>query len=67
MTGEGRPGWRPGAGTDAALSAASDPDAPAGVRVVIDLRPIQDPERAPVTAVYLEQLLSALDADPVEG
>ena len=67
MTGEGRTGWRPGAGADAALSAASDPDAPAGVRVVIDLRPIQDPERAPVTAVYLEQLLSALDADPVEG
>jgi glycosyltransferase involved in cell wall biosynthesis len=66
VTGEGRPGWRPGAGADAALSAASDPDAP-GVRVVIDLRPIQDPERAPVTAVYLEQLLSALDADPVEG
>ena len=67
MTGEGRPGWRPGSGADAASSPGSGPDAPAGVRVVIDLRPLQDPDRAPVTAVYLEQLLTALDADPVDG
>jgi glycosyltransferase involved in cell wall biosynthesis len=38
-----------------------------GVRVVLDLRPLQDPERAPLTALYLEQLLTALDADPVPG
>ncbi|HEY3334331.1 MAG TPA: glycosyltransferase [Candidatus Limnocylindrales bacterium] len=66
MTGEGRPGWRPGAGTDAASSPHGG-DVAAGVRVLIDLRPIQDPERAPVTAVYLEQLLGALDASPVRG
>ena len=50
VTDAGRPGWRPGAG--GTTRAAS-----AGVRVVIDIRPIQDPERAPLTAVYLEQLL----------
>jgi glycosyltransferase involved in cell wall biosynthesis len=33
----------------------------------MDLRPLQAPERAPLTAVYLEQLLTALDADPREG
>ncbi len=38
-----------------------------GVRVVLDLRPIQDPERAPLTAIYLEQLLTALDAEPLDG
>jgi glycosyltransferase involved in cell wall biosynthesis len=32
--------------------------------VVLDVRPIQDPERAPLTAIYLESLLDALDADP---
>ncbi|HEX5828471.1 MAG TPA: glycosyltransferase [Candidatus Limnocylindrales bacterium] len=40
---------------------------PQGVRVVIDLRALQDPERAPQTAVYLEGLLGALEADPLEG
>ena len=60
MTADGRPGWRPGAGTPVEVSAA-------GVRVVMDLRPIQDPERAPLTSVYLEQLLAALDADPQPG
>ena len=39
----------------------------AGVRVVLDLRPLQDPEHAPLTAAYLEGLLGALDADPVVG
>jgi len=37
------------------------------VRVVIDLRPVQDPDRAPTTAIYLEQLLTALDEDPIPG
>jgi glycosyltransferase involved in cell wall biosynthesis len=50
-------GWRPGSGPP------DGPRAP-GVRVVLDVRPIQDPERAPLTAIYLESLLDALDADP---
>jgi glycosyltransferase involved in cell wall biosynthesis len=38
-----------------------------GVRVVLDVRPLQDPDRAPLTAAYLERLLAALDADPQPG
>jgi alpha-1,3-rhamnosyl/mannosyltransferase len=38
-----------------------------GVRVVIDARPLQEPERAPQTAIYLEGLLGAFAADPVGG
>jgi glycosyltransferase involved in cell wall biosynthesis len=57
-----RDGWRPGSGDDDQAAAP-----PAGVRVVMDLRPLQAPERAPLTAAYLEQLLTALDADPHEG
>ena len=45
----------------------SPPDPARGVRVVIDARPLQDPERAPLTAIYVGELLAALDADPVEG
>jgi glycosyltransferase involved in cell wall biosynthesis len=37
------------------------------VRVVLDARPLQEPERAPLTASYLDALLAAYDADPVEG
>jgi glycosyltransferase involved in cell wall biosynthesis len=59
---EPRAGWRPGSG--AAEATGADP---AGVRVVMDLRPLQAPERAPLTALYLEQLLAALDADPRRG
>jgi glycosyltransferase involved in cell wall biosynthesis len=33
----------------------------------MDVRPLQAPERAPLTAAYLEQLLGALDADPRPG
>ncbi len=51
-------GWRPG------TAPPAGPAAP-GVRVVLDVRPIQGPERAPLTAIYLESLLDALDADPV--
>ena len=50
-------GWRPGS------EPPAEPRAP-GVRVVVDVRSIQDPERAPLTAIYLESLLDALDADP---
>lgn len=60
MTGPARDGWRPGSDRD------SPPAAP-GVRVILDARPLQDPDRAPLTALYLEALLAALDADPVEG
>ena len=40
---------------------------PSGVRVVMDVRPLQDPEHAPVTAAYLEGLLGAVDASPLPG
>ena len=60
-TGEARPAvWRPGA-------AADQPKAVRGVRIILDVRPLQDPERAPLTAIYLGELLAALDADPVPG
>jgi glycosyltransferase involved in cell wall biosynthesis len=38
-----------------------------GVRVVLDARPLQAPDRAPVTAAYLDALLAAYDADPLVG
>jgi glycosyltransferase involved in cell wall biosynthesis len=38
-----------------------------GVRVVLDARPLQTPERAPLAAAYLEELLGAYDADPLPG
>jgi glycosyltransferase involved in cell wall biosynthesis len=40
---------------------------PSPVRVVIDLRPLQEPERTPITAGYLRRLLAAFAADPLEG
>ena len=40
---------------------------PPGVRVVIDTRPLQEPERSPITAHYLERLLDAYAADPNPG
>ncbi len=52
--------WRPGS------QPAVEADVP-GVRVVMDVRPLQDPDRAPMTAIYLEALLDALDADPLAG
>jgi len=42
-------------------------DRPPGLRVVLDARPLQDPARAPATARYLDGLLGAYDADPLEG
>lgn len=38
-----------------------------GLRVVMDVRALQEPARAPRTAAYLEGLLSAFDADPLPG
>lgn len=40
---------------------------PHGVRVVMDARPLQDPDRAPLTALYLRGLLGAFDAEPLDG
>ncbi len=49
------------------LEPAAPAPPPAPVRVVIDARPMQEPERSPLTAWYLEQLLHAFAADPLEG
>ena len=38
-----------------------------GVRVVMDVRALQEPARAPRTAAYLEGLLGAFDAEPLSG
>ena len=38
-----------------------------GVRVVLDARPLQTPDRAPMAAAYIEGLLAAYDADPIVG
>ncbi len=54
----------PSRSSSAAPSAAVEP---AGFRVVVDLRPLQQPERAPITARYLGNLLTAFAAEPVEG
>lgn len=51
----------------APLGAAAGLESPRGVRVVLDARPLQEPDRAPLTAAYLEGLLGAFDADPLEG
>ena len=40
---------------------------PPGVRVVLDARPLQTPDRAPVAAAYLDGLLGACDDDPLPG
>lgn len=56
--------------TGLALGRAVDPAADRpdrGVRVVLDARPLQDPDHAPVTAAYLDGLLRALDAEPLRG
>jgi glycosyltransferase involved in cell wall biosynthesis len=49
-------------GLDAARRGASP-----GVRIVLDARPLQEPEHAPLTAQYLSALLAAYDADPAVG
>ncbi len=38
-----------------------------GVRVVVDARPLQEPEHSPLTSWYLDQLLGAYAAQPLEG
>lgn len=54
-------------GASGRLDEIVGPNPPRGVRVVLDARPIQEPERAPLTAGYLDALLSAFDAGPLEG
>jgi len=49
------------------LGTGPAPPGPAGTRVVLDVRPLQDPERAPVTAAYLSRLLAAYAATPLPG
>lgn len=48
-------------------SATPPPPDPPGMRVVIDVRPLQEPERTPITAAYLERLLAAYAAAPLAG
>ncbi len=43
------------------------PGPPPGVRVLLDVRPLQDPDRGPVTAEYLRRLLRAYAAAPLAG
>ena len=50
-----------------ALGEAAADDLPPGVRVVMDVRSLQEPARAPRTAAYLDGLLSGFDADPRPG
>ena len=49
------------------LGAGGVPADPPGTRVLLDVRPLQDPERAPVTAAYLRRLLAAYAATPLAG
>jgi glycosyltransferase involved in cell wall biosynthesis len=49
------------------LGGDAEPDPPAGVRIVLDARPLQEPGRAPLTAAYLDGLLGAFDAEPLPG
>jgi len=49
------------------LGEAASAPAALGVRVVVDVRPLQDADRAPATAAYLRALLGAYAAEPLEG
>ena len=53
--------------TKQTLRESTEAPASPGVRIVLDARPIQEPERAPLTAAYLDGLLGAFDADPLPG
>jgi glycosyltransferase involved in cell wall biosynthesis len=54
-------------GTPPGRLGAGSAGRPAGVRVVLDARPLQAPDRSPVAATYLDALLEAYDADPLAG
>jgi glycosyltransferase involved in cell wall biosynthesis len=47
------------------LAGAAAPPPPSGTRVMLDLRPLQEPTRAPLTAAYLRSLVDALEAQPL--
>ena len=51
---------------DGRLGDVTRPDVP-GVRVVLDVRPLQTPDRAPLGATYLAELLRAYDEAPLAG
>jgi glycosyltransferase involved in cell wall biosynthesis len=57
---------RRGAG-EVRLGEHARPPDPPGVRVVLDARALQEPERAPATAAYLDALLAAYDRTPLAG
>lgn len=46
---------------------AGSPAPTTGVRVLVDVRSLQDPNRAPATAAYLRGLLGACAAAPLDG
>jgi glycosyltransferase involved in cell wall biosynthesis len=50
-----------------AAAAKSHEPPTRGVRVVVDARPLQEPERSPLTAAYLDGLLRAFAAAPLDG
>jgi glycosyltransferase involved in cell wall biosynthesis len=58
---------RAGPPAERPLGEAASGDLPPGVRVVMDVRALQEPARAPRTAAYLDGLLSGFDADPRPG
>lgn len=65
MTGDGPA--RNGRSAERALGVSAAADLPPGVRVVMDVRALQEPARAPRTAAYLDGLLSGFDDDPRPG
>ena len=52
---------------DVTLGAGTAARPAPGMRVVMDVRALQEPTRAPRTAAYLDGLLGAFDADPSAG
>ena len=52
---------------DGPLGTGASSGPPPGVRVVLDARPLQTPDRAPLASAYLDGLLGAFDADPLMG
>jgi glycosyltransferase involved in cell wall biosynthesis len=49
------------------LEPAAPAQPPEAVRVVVDARPMQEPDRSPLTAWYLDALLNAFAVEPLDG